>query len=109
MRLYLTLFAYTPEALARLAKDPQDRSAAVREMVEVTGGKLHAFYHSYGEYHGAVITEVPDDITNTAISWAVESAGHLKAYKTIPLLTIEDSMQAMRKAGESAFRGPGRQ
>ena len=51
-RYWLTLLAYTPEALARLTQDPQDRSAAVREMVEATGGKLVAFYHSYGEYHG---------------------------------------------------------
>jgi uncharacterized protein with GYD domain len=33
----LALVAYTPEALARLTQDPQDRSDAVREMVEATG------------------------------------------------------------------------
>ena len=34
MSLYLVLFAYSPEALARFAEDPQDHSAAVREMGE---------------------------------------------------------------------------
>ena len=108
MPLTLALFAYTPEALARLAQDPQDRSAAVRQMVEATGGKLVAFYHSYGEYHGAVITEDPDDDTmGAAAAWAADSAGHLKTYKLIPLLTVEESMEGLRKAGEMTFRGPG--
>ena len=57
MPLTLALFAYTPEALARLAQDPQDRSAPVRQMVEASGGKLVALYHCYGEYHRAYNTE----------------------------------------------------
>ncbi len=103
----LALVAYTPEALARLTQDPQDRSDAVREMVEATGGKLVAFYHSYGEYHAVVITEDPDDdAMGAAAAWAADSAGHLKTYKLIPLLTVEEAMEGLRKAGEMAFRGP---
>ena len=37
MPLALTLFAYTPEALASLAQNPEDRSAAVRELAEGMG------------------------------------------------------------------------
>lgn len=108
MPLTLALVAYTPDALASLTRDPQDRSAAVRQMVEATGGKLVAFYHSYGEYHAAVITEDPEDDTmGAAAAWAADSAGHLKTYKLIPLLTVEESMGGLRKAGEMAFRGPG--
>ena len=103
----LALVAYTPEALAGLTQNPQDRSAAVREMVEATGGKLVAFYHSYGEYHAVLITEDPEDATaGAAAAWAADSAGHLKTYKLIPLLTVEESMEGLRKAGELAFRGP---
>ena len=103
----LALVAYTPEALASLAQNPQDRSDAVRQMVEATGGRLVAFYHSYGEYHAAVITEDPDDdAMGAAAAWAADSAGHLKTYKLIPLLTVEEAMEGLRKAGELAFRGP---
>src|SRR5215210_839825 len=106
MPLTLTLFSYTPQALAELARNPEDRSAAVRELVEGMGGRLIAFYHSSGEYHGAVISEIPDDITGTAMSIAAQSAGHLKTYKEIPLLDVEEGLEALRRAGAAAFRGP---
>ena len=106
MPLTLTLFAYTPEALAELAKNPMDRSAPVRELAEGMGGQLIAFYHSYGEYHGAIISEVPDEVASTAVSVAAQSAGHLKTFKTIPLLEMEEGLEALRRAGAVAFRGP---
>ena len=103
----LALVAFTPEALANLTRNPHDRSAAVRELMEATGGKLVAYYHSYGEYHAVVITEDPDDdAMGAAAAWAADSAGHLKTYKLIPLLTVEEAMDGLRKAGEMAFRGP---
>ncbi len=70
------------------------------------GGRLIAYYHSSGEYHGAVISELPDDITGTALSIAAQSAGHLKTYKEIPLLDVEEGLEALRRAGAAAFRGP---
>jgi uncharacterized protein with GYD domain len=106
MPLSLTLFSYTPEALAALAQNPEDRSAAVRELVEGMGGRLIAFYHSFGEFHGAIIAETPDDVTGAAIAEAAQSAGHLKTYKTIPLLDVEEGLEALRRAGMAAFRGP---
>ena len=105
-RYWLTLFAYTPEALARLTKDPQDRGAAVRQMVEASGGKLHAFFHSTGEYHGVVITEYPDEKSAAAVGWTVESVGHLKTYKLIHLYSVEETLEALRSAGDIAWQGP---
>ena len=68
-----------------------------------------AFYHSFGEYHGAIIAEVPDDVSSSAVAIAAQSAGHLKTYKTIPLLSAEEGLEALRRAGAAAFRGPGQQ
>ena len=102
-RYWLTLLAFTPEALANLTKNPQDRAAATREMLEAAGGKLHAYFHSSGEYHAAVIAEVPDD--NPALAWTIESVGHLKTYKLIPLYSVEETLEALR-AGDIAWQGP---
>src|SRR5947208_220155 len=108
MPLTLTLFAYTPQALAELSENPVDRSTAVRELVEGMGGRMIAFYHcSGGEYHGALISEVPDELTSTAVGIAAESPGHLKTLKTIPLLEVEEGLEALRRAGAAAFRRPG--
>jgi hypothetical protein len=38
MPLYMTQFAYTPEAWATLVDNPEDRSAAVRELTEAMSG-----------------------------------------------------------------------
>ena len=53
-----------------------------------------------------VSAELPDDTTATAVAMAAISAGHLKAYKTTKLFTVEETMEAMRKAGSLAFQGP---
>jgi uncharacterized protein with GYD domain len=37
-------FTYTPQAWATLSKNPQDRTEAVRALVEQQGGRLLAFY-----------------------------------------------------------------
>ncbi len=108
MTLYLTLVAYEPEALAQLTRNPEDRTAAVREAAEARGGKLVAFYHSSGEYHAAVITEEPDERAALAGAWTSEAVGHLKTFKTIPLYTVEEAMEALRNAGDIALRGPER-
>jgi uncharacterized protein with GYD domain len=108
MALYLVQGAYTAEALATLAKNPQDRSAPVRELVQKLGGRLVGFYFCFGEYDVVALSELPDDSAATALALAAVSPGHLKAYKTTKLFTVEETMEAMRKAGSLAFQGPSR-
>ena len=47
---YLTQYAYTSDAWAALAKNPQDREEVFRSLVEKLGGRLLAFYYAFGEY-----------------------------------------------------------
>jgi uncharacterized protein with GYD domain len=106
MALYMTQFTYTAEAWAALAKNPQDRSVPIRELAQKIGGRLVGLYYCFGEYDGVVLFEVPDDTAATAVGIAGVSPGHLKAYKTTKLFTIEETMEAMRKAGSITFQGP---
>jgi uncharacterized protein with GYD domain len=107
MQRILALFTYTPEALAGLLREPQDRSAAVREWTEARGGKLVALYHTLGEYHVVVITEEPDGLAAVAGDWTAEAAGHIKTFKSMPLFTAEETMEALRNADDIALRPPG--
>ena len=50
MPLYMTQFAYTPETWAVLIQNLEDRSEAVRRLLENMGGRLISFYNSIGEY-----------------------------------------------------------
>ncbi len=108
MALYMTQFAYTAEAWAALAKNPQDRSEPVRELAQKLGGKLVGVYYCFGEYDGVVLSEVPDDTTAMALAVAAVTPGHVKAIKTTKLFTVEEAMEAMRKAGSVGYQGPSR-
>jgi uncharacterized protein with GYD domain len=107
MPLYMTQFAYTPQAWAALVDNPEDRSAPVREVVEAMGGRLIGWYLSMGDYDGLLIYEAPDDATAGAAILAAARHGHLRTTKTTPLFTDEEGMEIMRRAGGTAFRAPG--
>ena len=107
MPLYMTQFAYTPEAWATLTDNPEDRSAAVRELLETHGGRLIGWYLSFGEYDGLLIYEAPDDASAGAAILAAARHGHLRATRTTPLFSAEESIEVMRRAGGTTFRPPG--
>ena len=66
----------------------------------------NGFYFCFGEYDGAVLSKAPDDTNATAFVMAAASEEHLKAIKTTRLFTVEETMEAMRKAGSLTFQGP---
>jgi uncharacterized protein with GYD domain len=107
MPLYMTQFAYTPETWAELVQSPEDRSAALSELTEALGGRLLSWYLSFGEYDGLLIYEAPDNATAGAAVLAAASRGHLRALKTTPLFSAEESIEVMRRAGGTSFRTPG--
>jgi uncharacterized protein with GYD domain len=107
MPLYMTQFAYTPEAWGALVRQPEDRSKALARAAEQLGNRLVSFYYSFGEYDGVAIIEAPDDVSAAAGILAVVGPGHVKSLKTVTLLTAEQAMEAMRKAGSISYRAPG--
>jgi uncharacterized protein with GYD domain len=106
MALYMIQGTYTAEAWAAMAKNPQDRRSPIREVAQKLGGRLIDIYYCFGEYDVVVLAELPDD--NAALTTAIAGVtpGHLKAYKTTKLFTVEETMEAMRKAGSLTFQGP---
>jgi uncharacterized protein with GYD domain len=108
MTLYMFQFSYTAETWATLAKNPQDRSAPVRALTEKLGGKFIGLYYCFGDYDGVVLAELPDDNAGIATSLAAVIPWHLKAIKTTKLFTVEETMEAMRKAGSITFQAPSR-
>src|SRR5215213_1324506 len=97
MPLYMTQFAYTKEAWATLTHTPEDRSAAVRELLEAGGGRLISWYLSFGEYDGLLIYEAPDDATAGALVLAAARQWHLRETKTTPLFDSDQSMEILRR------------
>jgi uncharacterized protein with GYD domain len=106
MALYMIQGTYIAEAWATMTKNPQDRSIPIRELAQKLGGRLVDIYYCFGEYDVVVLVEAPDDVTASAIVLAAISPGHLKAIKTTKLLTVEETMEAMRKAGSVTYPAP---
>ena len=106
MPLYMVQASYVPEALAAMTKSPQDRTEAIRPLVEGAGGTLRDVYFSQGDYDIVVLYEAPDAEAANAVALAAIAAGHLRAFKTTPLFTGAEIMGAMRRAGQLTLRPP---
>lgn len=106
MGIYMLEFAYTPDAWATLAKRPEDRAVAFGDLVERAGGRLVSFYYSFGEYDGVAIFEAPDENAAYGITVAATTPGHLKAVRTVRLLTVEETMQVLRTTGALPYQAP---
>lgn len=104
MALYMIQVAYTGTALSALIKHPQDRAEAVRKPIEKLGGKVIGFWLSFGDYDTLGIVEMPDNITAAAFALAVAAGGSVKAQKTTPLLSIDDGIAAIKKAGTAGYK-----
>lgn len=106
MAFYMVQASYTSEALGALVKNPQDREAGFRALVERMGGKVTAFFWAQGEFDLVVIVDVPDAETANALALAAISPGHAKTYRTTPLFTNEEMLRAMQKAGSGGYQAP---
>ena len=107
MPLYLSKFRYTPETWARLIRHPEDRREAARTYIESVGGKLHGFWYAFGTHDGYNLWEAPDNVSMAAVALAIGAGGALSSFETTVLLTVEETMDALRKAGQVQDRQPG--
>jgi uncharacterized protein with GYD domain len=107
MPLYLGRFSYTTDALKALLDQPQDRSAAAREVAESLGGKLLGFWYAFGEFDAVFLMEAPDNASAAALAMAVGAGGALSELETTVLLDMDEAQDAMRKAAAATYRPPG--
>jgi uncharacterized protein with GYD domain len=108
MAQFLVQVAYSPEAWASLVNNPQNRIPAVSAVVKKLGGKLLQGWLSFGDYDTVVIMEMPDNVSAAAFAAAIAAGGSCKSVKTTPLLSPDEGVAAMKKAGSSGYQPLGR-
>ena len=107
MPLYLSRFSYTPETWARLIANPEDRRKAAESYIESVGGKLHGFWYAFGTSDGYTLWEAPDNVSMAAVALGISAGGALSSFETTVLLTVDETLDALRKAGQVHYRAPG--
>ena len=105
MSKYMVHANYVGEGLKGLLKEGgSSRRETVAKLIEGMGGKMETFYYTFGDYDVVAIAELPDNVTMTALSLAVNSSGAVTA-KTTVLLTPAEVDAAVKKTIN--YRPPG--
>jgi uncharacterized protein with GYD domain len=107
MSFYLSRFSYTPETWTRLMSNPEDRREAAQSYIESVGGKLHGFWYAFGEHDGYTLWEAPDNVSMAAVALAIGGGGALSSLETTVLLTVDETLDALRKTEQVRYRAPG--
>jgi uncharacterized protein with GYD domain len=107
MPLYLSKFSYTPETWARLIANPEDRRQAAQSYIESVGGSLHGFWYSFGGQDGFTLWEAPDNVSMAVVALALSGGGALSALETNVLLTVDETIEALRRVEQVQYRPPG--
>jgi uncharacterized protein with GYD domain len=95
-----------PETWARLIGNPEDRRNAAQSYIESVGGKLHGFWYAFGEHDGYTLWEAPDNVSMAAVALAITGGGALSSVETTVLLTVDETMDALRKVQQVGYRAP---
>jgi uncharacterized protein with GYD domain len=105
MPKFLWQVSYTTQGVQGLLKEGgASRRDMVKNLTEAAGGKVEAFYYTFGEDDVIVIAELPDNATAAAVSLNVGASGAAEI-RTTPLLEPEDIDAATKIS--VAYRAPG--
>ena len=107
MAYYLVQASYTNESWAMQTSNPRSPIDRLTPVVEGLGGTIESLYYTFGEYDIVAIIQYPDNQSAAAFSLAASAGGAVKAIKTTPLMTVEEGLGAVRKAGSAGYRPPG--
>ena len=98
---------YSSEGLNGLAADgAAKRQRDVKAAFKSLGGKVEAFYFSFGDNDAIVIADLPDNSAAAAGSIMAAATG-VTTVRTTPLLTVDETDEAISKAKKARYRPPG--
>ena len=63
MPIFVTQGRYSRDAIKGMLAKPEDRMEAASKLAQAAGGKLLAYYVTFGEYDWLVVSEMPARMT----------------------------------------------
>ena len=102
MATYMFQFSYAAGAVKGMVAKPQSRRAAAEKVIGAAGGQLRDMYFCFGDYDGVGLAEFPSNVEAAAASLAIAASGGFSNIKTTVLISMDEAVQAMEKAGEAS-------
>jgi uncharacterized protein with GYD domain len=109
MPLFITYASYSHSGVKGLVNKPEDRSGAVKALIEKAGGKLVALYNTTGSNDVVLVSELADGSDAVAMGMAVAASGALSKIETVRAWTPSEFKGIAEKAARvaSAYTPPG--
>ena len=98
MAHYLIEVGYAPQAWSSQIDNQPNVVDRIEPAVKAANGKIECIYYAFGDCDlvGIMDFATPEDAA--AFALVVTSSGALRSYKTTPLLTVSQGMDAMKRA-----------
>lgn len=108
MPLFITQGRFTQDAVRGMLGKPEDRAETVGQLFAKSGGKLLAYYMTFGDYDFLIISEGPYEGVATSVIVAAAGGG-VTDLKTTLAMSSAEMKNAFAKAGPVAasFRSAG--
>jgi uncharacterized protein with GYD domain len=90
-----------------LIANPEDRREAAKTYIESVGGELHGFWYAFGSHDAYNLWEAPDNVSMAAVALAISAGGALSSFETAVLLSVDETLDALKKASQVQYRPPG--
>src|SRR5208337_756743 len=105
MAKYLVQATYTSGgAKGLLAEGGTKRVEAATKAIKAAGGKVEAFYFTFGKSDAVVIVDMPNNVSAAAVSLSISASGVVTTNTTV-LLTPGEIDEAVKKS--VPYRGAG--
>lgn len=99
MATFIITGSYTSDAMKGMVANPSDREAAVRPLVEATGGKMLAYYATTGENDFLMICEAADGTDIVPALIVAGATGTVSGLQTVRAYSGAEFKAMQEKAG----------
>src|SRR6201982_2954329 len=110
MPSFISRGRFTSDAVKGMLARPENREEAVAKLFQSVGGKLIAWYLTFGQHDWLAIGEFPDAKAAASAILAAAAGGSLSDIETTPAMTAKDAHPTFESAAKAAkaFRSAGR-
>ena len=106
MAEYLIEASYSTQSWEGMIREPQNRFEILKPALQSVNGTIKHAWFSFGATDIVLIIDVPDVVDAVAFSIATQATGALKSLKTTPLISVEQSIEAMGRAQHVKYTPP---